>query len=495
MRTRAALAAGVGLMTVAPAACGVIDLDFYVLGIGGAGGGGGLGTGGMGTGGAGTGGQCVPGVAPGSTVWSSGYADSGPQTAQSVAVDADGNIIVAGNLVGSVDFGCGPLVAVTGPSVFVAKLDPSGACTWSKEFTSSSSVDVYGVAIDPSGNVVLTGTFIGSIAFGGSTSTLTSGASGSAFVVKLSASGAPVWSESFGASSFGGSVATDATGDVLVTGLFDGSIVFGGVTFAASAEGSTFVVKLDPNGAVVWGQGFGTAGSSDGSGIAVDPSGNVFITGAFGGLADFGCGTLSDPKLLGGAFVVKLDATTGTCSWSRALLSTHGLGASLAVDAAANVVVTGRFGAGFIDFGSGDVPSAGGAEDLFLAKLGGPSGATLWGKVFGLSGGTHGTGVAVAGDGMVFVTGYTNGTVDFGEGMLTSAGGDDVLVASFDPAGNYRWAKRFGDAQDQEAQGIAVDPSSTHVIVVGGFEGTLDFACAPLVSTGNEEAFVAAFVR
>jgi hypothetical protein len=101
----------------------------------------------------------------------------------------------------------------------------------------------------------------------------------------------------------------------------------------------------------------------------------------------------------------------------------------------------------------------------------------------------------VDGEGAVFVTGSVSGSVDFGGGTLTSAGLDDVVLATFDAKGNYRWAKLFGDALNQEAWGIAVDPTSSRVIIVGGFSSTIDFGCGPLVSAGGNDAFVAAFVR
>ena len=52
----------------------------------------------------------------------------------------------------------------------------------------------------------------------------------------------------------------------------------------------------------------------------------------------------------------------------------------------------------------------------------------LWSKRFGSTYEDEGLGVAVDGSGNVVVTGYFNGTVDFGGGGLTSAGNDDIFV-------------------------------------------------------------------
>ncbi len=514
MRTRAALVGVVGLVAVAPAACGVIDLDFYVLGIGGAGttsttsatstvttsGTGGAGTGGAGTGGAG--GQCMPGLASGNTVWSHGYGDSGAQNAQAVAVDAGGNVIVAGQLgeSGSFDFGCGTIApAVDG--FFVTKLDPSGACVWSKTFASTSQVGVASISVDPSDDVFVTGFFAGSIVFASSPPLTSSGTQDNAFLVKLSPSGDVLWSESFGGDeSEGLGVATDATGEVIVTGYFQGSLPFGGTVLTGGGAGdvTSFVLKLDANGVPVWGKSFGTVGLTEGLGLAFDASGNVLVTGIFGPTVDFGCGTLTaapQESPAANAFVAKL-SPAGACLWSKAFAGAYGRGTSVAVDTSENVVVAGYFNAGPIDFGAGPVASAGGSLETFVAKLSGQDGGWRWGNAFGATGSTYGEGVAADTAGNIFVTGYTNGSVDFGGGSLTTAGGDDVVVASFDLDGGYRWAQRFGDAQDQAGLGLAVGPSSSsHVVVVGAFRGTIDFGCAPLTSAGEDDAFVAAFVR
>jgi hypothetical protein len=97
-------------------------------------------------------------------------------------------------------------------------------------------------------------------------------------------------------------------------------------------------------------------------------------------------------------------------------------------------------------------------------------------------------------EGAIFLAGNVNGSVDLGGGELVSAGGDDVLVASFDAAGDYRWAKLSGDGDDQDALGLSVDPAG-HVIVIGEFKSTVDFGCGPLVSAGGSDAFVVELVR
>ena len=57
----------------------------------------------------------------------------------------------------------------------------------------------------------------------------------------------------------------------------------------------------------------------------------------------------------------------------------------------------------------------------------------MWSKRFGITGEQFGNAVATDGANNVFVTGTFSGTVDFGGGVLTSAGDADLFVAGFAP--------------------------------------------------------------
>jgi hypothetical protein len=74
---------------------------------------------------------------PGDPVWNGVQGITGQQAGASVAFDALGNMLVAGNLYGadSVDFGCGALSEPIGErAMFVTKLDRCHHCLWSHLF-------------------------------------------------------------------------------------------------------------------------------------------------------------------------------------------------------------------------------------------------------------------------------------------------------------------------------------------------------------------------
>src|SRR5437773_827609 len=122
-----------------------------------------------------------------------------------------------------------------------------------------------------------------------------------------------------------------------------------------------------------------------------------------------------------------------------------------------------------------------GYQDIFLVKLS-PTGTNVWAKRFGGSGVDVATAVAVdKQNNSVIVAGYFTGTVDFGGGPLTSAGGADVFVAKYAADGGFQWAKRFGGTSGDVAASVAVDGSG-NVVVGGRFSGSVDFGGGTLTS-------------
>ncbi len=122
-------------------------------------------------------------------------------------------------------------------------------------------------------------------------------------------------------------------------------------------------------------------------------------------------------------------------------------------------------------------------------------GNLLWGKRFGNSATQYAFRVAVDGAGNSAMTGYFAGSVDFGGGALTSAGGYDIYVVKLDPAGNHIWSKRFGDSSNQYGQygwGVALD-SGGNTILTGYYYGTIDFGSGPHTVTGGRDIFLAKF--
>jgi hypothetical protein len=427
------------------------------------------------------------GLAPackGDPLWGKRFGDAGSQGAWSIATDPKGNVLVTGYVSGAIDFGSGPLISAGGGDIFVAKLDPSGAPVWSRRFGDGAAQAGLSIVADSAANVFVTGYLNGAVDFGNGA--LTSAGNSDGFLVKLDADGTTLWSQIFGGTSYdaGQSLAVDSNGNVVVTGYFSGTIDLGGGPLSSAGGTDVFLAKLDPDGKHIWSKRFGDAMFQGGQSVAVGGAGDVFVTGNFKGTIDFGGDVLASA---GGkdAFVAKLDAA-GNHVWSKRFgdaATQYGQG--IAVDGAGNVFVVGDFN-GTVSFG-GPVLSSGAAAELFVAKLD-ASGNYLWSKRFG-DADTSGAGVAVDLVGNVLVAGRFEGTIDFGGGPLASLGVGDVFVAKLDTDGGHLWSKRFGNASDEAAAGVATD-SAGNVLVAGHFDGAIDFGGGPLNNAGGGDVFV-----
>ena len=230
--------------------------------------------------------------------WSRQFGGTGASAhASAVALDLGGNVIACGSFTGTADFGTGtPLEGGSG-SLFVVKLDPTGNALWAKSFGPVAYGTPYQLPVDTMGNIVLAATFKGSIDFGGGA--LTSGVFGSLYIAKLDASGAHVWSRSTGATttkvgpyvSIGATV--DSTDNVILTGSFPGTANFGGGPLTSSAATAAFVVKLDPAGTQISARLFGDSGYQAGISVVSYGSDMIYLAGAFAGTIDFGGGLVA----------------------------------------------------------------------------------------------------------------------------------------------------------------------------------------------------------
>jgi len=317
--------------------------------------------------------------------------------------------------------------------------------------------------------------------------------------VVTSASGQFVWARQVanvapsGASVVMGTAA-DSAGNVVAAGYLNGTVNLGGGTTTTAGRTDIFVVKNSNNGAYLWSVHIGGVNDDQATGVAVDSGGNIYVTGYFSGTVDFGFGavTVGNPAI----FLLKLSAQ-GVPIWCRQFGGSQGVntGYAVAVDGHDNVVITGYygyFGSG-VDFGTGLLSSAGG-RNIFVAKYA-PDGTALWARGVGGSSSDMDWGTSIAvdrRDDSVLVTGNFTGSVNFGGGALSSAGGRDIFLAKYSSGGSYVWAQRFGDVYHDSGTGVSVDPSG-NIALVGGFSGSVNFGSGTLVYHGAADIFVARF--
>ena len=345
------------------------------------------------------------------------------------------------------------------------------------------------VAVDASGNVYTTGSFLGTVDFdpGAGTYNLTGNG---IFVSKLDTSGNLIWVRQMGAgsSSGGNALTVDESGNVYTTGTFSGTSDFdpGAGTYNLTSVGPSdiFVSKLDSSGNFAWARQLsGSTGGETSESVALDNSGNVYTTGSFEGTADFdpsaGTYNLTSAGLYD-IFVSKLDSS-GNFVWARRIGDLgQDQAQSVAVDDSGNVHTIGHF-QGTVDFDPGagtyNLTIVGGYSDFFVSKLD-TSGNFAWARRIGSTGTEYGDSVALDNSGNVYTTGSFQETADFDPGVgtynLTSTGSDDIFVSKLNSSGNFVWARRMGGTLEDNGHSIVVD-GSENVYTTGRFEGTADF--------------------
>jgi hypothetical protein len=296
-----------------------------------------------------------------------------------------------------------------------------------------------------------------------------------------------VWSTHFGGTVSGVDyvepidIVVDGSGAQIVLGTLKGRADFGGGFLTSAGNDDIYLVKYSATGSYLWSQRFGGTSNEVPKGIALDASDNIVITGFFAGTVDFGGGPLTGSSASG--FLAKYSPAGGHL-WSRRLTTGSALdeGTAVGVDAAGEVIVAGGF-YGTVNFGGGPLTSAG-SEDIALLKYS-SAGTFLWSQRIGGASDDVVLGLAVDRTTGEFVTaGYFSGSVNFGGGSLTSAGGKDAFVARYSSSGGHVWSRQWGSTGEDKGHAAAIDRLG-NVAVTGMFTNNVDFGGGPISNAGG----------
>ncbi|MGH7285410.1 MAG: hypothetical protein ACRELY_28135 [Polyangiaceae bacterium] len=367
------------------------------------------------------------------------------------------------------------------------------------------------------------------------------------------ASGSMNWSATHGGAGddVAFAVAADDASDAIVAGAIEGDVDLGcGMHSTASRAG--FVAQYAPDGTCTWAVYFDGADDASASAVAFDSvTHDVYVTGIFDESVSIGGNVVQSA---GGydAFVARVSG--GVVTWSTtfggasdeyvyalAVDGTHvGVGGAFydrssfggessatsqgdadafvatylessgdyaaswtaggtswdAVNALAasstGFVAAGTFADG-VDFGRGVVQSAGG-QDAFLVSLDSNLAATS-SRVIAGAGDDSLAGVFVDASGNVTTSGYFQGAASVGAADPVTADGDVAgLVATYDSSLTYIRSSTFAASGEAVVQALAADPSTGGFLLAGRFSGTASVANADYASDENAESgFVLAY--
>jgi hypothetical protein len=380
--------------------------------------------------------------------WARTIGSTSFESVNDIAVDNEGNSYITNGYNFTMDFDPGEGVYESTPvgssDIYVNKLDENGEFLWSLSIGGISGDASYSIHFDGLEHIYITGYFSGTVDFnpGAEVFELTSMGSGDCFILKLDTDGNFVWVKSFGDGllDIGVEITTDEAGNVYTTGTYQGTVDFnpgvGVFDITSNGEEDVFIHKLNSDGEFIWAKSIGGASEDKVASIKVDDTGQLYLAGNYQEMCDF------DPGL-----------------------STYFLTSS-----------------GFFDH--------------FILKLD-SFGVFDWAVTFGGNSGDFLAGMEIDNFGNIYSTGFFSGTIDINPGDVVfefiSNGSNDIFVQKLDNDGNFIWAKRIGNVEQERAASLKLD-ASNNLYITGYFVGTTDFnpnaGVYNITSLGSSDIFI-----
>jgi gliding motility-associated-like protein len=292
-------------------------------------------------------------------------------------------------------------------------------------------------------------------------------------------------------------IAIDPDGNLFLTGYYNEEATFGpfAVPFQNPSSKEVFVAKMDPDGNYLWVKYGENFFDDRGLGLCTDNQGNVFVTGTCWGGLNFG--TLSaynSSSYTDQIFVLKLDGNGNEIWLKNAGVDAGGYpynddhGFNLVSDALGNIYCT-----GFISnntsspktctFDAINFSVASNDSLAFVAKLD-PLGNWQWVETFDGENGSRDNDIAIDDENNVYICGGFDGTRNFGTSTLTSTGGTDVYVVKYDENGNFIFAQRAGGPLDDRANAI-IFSHDNHIYITGEFRDKAGFGADSVNNNGG----------
>lgn len=374
---------------------------------------------------------------------------------RAVAVDDEGAVYVAGQTSGRLADAPSPDDDPHDSDAVLARYDRFGNQTWIRQLGSvgAHSDSSFGVAVDASRNVFVTGRTLGRMAPG------LPSAKTDVFLARFDRDGELTWTRQLGslADDFANCIATDSHGNVFVAGSTKGHLAGG-----AALDEDAFVACWDAAGERRWVRQWRRLGVQAFHGIAVGAAGDVYV----GGVTRPGVPAPSPGDQI---FLARLDRD-GNDIGDPVMLGTTADDAvlALAADPHGYVYAVGRT-AGRL----GTDPHAG-AKDSFVVKLDRDL-DTIWMRQLGTELDDYALAVQTDRAGNAYVAGMVQVPREHGPAY-------DIAVAAYDRDGNQRWRHQIGSsvvpvpspisAASDWAFGIAIDPVG-RIFVAGLTTGKL----------------------
>ncbi len=422
-------------------------------------------------------------------VWATSAGGVHHDKTRAVNVDSKGNVLLTGEFNGPAKFGNAEISGAGSMDFFVTKCDPTGKILWTRAGGGSGIDRGYAVVADMAGNVFAAGHYQSKDAdFSGTAAPLRG--EYDFFVAKYDPDGNLVWLRTGGGEGYdyAHGLAIDPEGNVIVTGAVAGNATFGDVVVEKGPGSRLFCAKYSNSGTLLWANTTTGKASGAGHGVATDGAGNIYIGGLNRGVGQFGSQELNTASGQD-SLVAKLDPKGAVLWVALAHGDTSCLVHEITCDKQGRVWVAGMF-KNHATFGAETFASGGEKDsDAFIAHYA-TDGSFKWARAGKGPATDYGLGVANDGLGQSFLCGIFSENFLLGGGSLASKGSSDIYVAAFDEGGSLQWLTQAGGKGGDNAYSMVHDGRG-HLVIGGAFSGVATFGSIELHDTGGSDLYAA----
>ena len=358
--------------------------------------------------------------------WARAYGDAGNEMVFAIATDGNNEIYIGA---GTNSVGLTFAASVLNSGGFLLKLDINGNPIWAYNF----GINVTSI-VTLGNNIYFTGYFFGSATIG--TYFFPGAGNTDAFIAQIDNMGNFQWAQSAGGPGDDNAtdLAVDPWGNLFITGGFGGfggnTISIGSTTLTSNGGSDFYIAKFSYSGNFMWAMNYGGTGAEQIMCLASDTSGNVIASGLYNGTTQLGSNTYNS---LGSddIFLMKTDSS-GNFQWARNI---SGAGndriSDITTDLAGNIYGAGYYYSSVLTIGSSTFNNQG-AVDIFLAKWN-KNGFYQWETSIGNSGTEITSGMASTPSGDIYITGwFRSPTLTFGSfPMNYSGGGVNMFLSKY----------------------------------------------------------------
>lgn len=441
----------------------------------------------------------------GAHVFSRVVDSAGTESIQGATCDISGSVYFGGfyNGTATIKNDAGTTTYVTlpassGQAGFLSKFDSAGNYNYSRIIDSGGTDSIQGVACDSSGNLYCTGYYTGNPIIYTQTGTiignLPASTTNAAFLIQFDTNGnyntqqsgfdyGLVIDTAAGGSAFGTDVVTDYSGNLYISGYYNGTSAtiknqvgtsLGTFPSSNATSFAGFVSKFDPTGAYSFSRIIDSAGTEQILGVVCDSGANMYCAGYYQNTPiitnQSGTPLATLPASAGSntAFFAKFDQS-GTFKLARIVDSTgDDRATSVAIDSSGNVYLAGTYsGSVSIKDESGTVLSgslyAPTGFAAFLIKFD-SSGAFQYGRVLDSAGSDQSLSITCDSSGNVYMCGFYTGTPTIKDhtntttyATLTASTLSGGFVFGFTSSGAFIDCYTFDSSGDDQFTSVACD--------------------------------------